>query len=222
MRNLKVILLFSLICCINSSIAQESNEYIEFNDRKNIVHGVYLGFGLGYGEIKSEETAIAELKIAYVANRKLEIGLITKAIYSDQRLSGIFSSNTADLGAVYSGLHVEPILFSKAKINLSFPILIGAGAAGYINPDWENDEFEQNQNEEWDAILVAEPGINVLYNISRYFQLEAGIRYRISSAVKLSPDLIDNINGFSTSIGIKVGVFNLGRNRYKKNMPNDK
>lgn len=222
MKHLKIILLFTPILGLYMSQAQENNEYIEFNDRKNIVHGVYLGINGGYGEIKGNETYIIGLKIAYVANRKFEVGLLTKGLFSNTDLPGVFSDNDADFGAVYSGFHLEPIFFSKSKFNLSFPVLIGGGAAGYINTDWvNNEEAERYQEDQWDALFVVEPGVNVLYNLSRYVQLEAGIKYRFSSKVELSPDLINRINGFSSSFGIKVGVFNLGRNRYKKKISND-
>ncbi len=221
MKYAKIIVLFTLTGCIWQSIAQESKDYIEFNDRKNIVHGFYLGIHTSYGNIENKDTYIMALKVAYVANRQFEIGFTAKALYSEQNLPGIFLSNEADLGALYGGLHLEPILFSKAKINLSFPILIGGGAAGYINDDWSDDEFEQNRDKDWDAIFVVEPGINVLYNISRYVQLETGMKYRFSSKVDLSPDDITRINGFSFGFGLKVGIFNLGKNRYKKSIPNE-
>ncbi|WP_103071498.1 hypothetical protein [Aquimarina sediminis] len=221
MKHVKTIILITLVSCVNLGIAQDSKDYIEFNDRKNIVHGVYVGLHTGYGEIQDEDALIIGLKVAYVANQQFEIGLVTKGLYSDQNTPGVFSSNTADLAAVYSGFHLEPIFFSKAKVNLSFPVLIGGGATGYINTEWEDEEYESYQDEHWDAIFVLEPGINALYNISRYVQIEAGIKYRFSSKVNFPfANTITNINGFSAGFGLKLGVFNLGRNRYKKKLPN--
>ncbi len=221
MKHITIILLIILIGPISKIAAQETKDYIEFNDRKNIVHGFYLGINPSYGEIDGKDTYIMSLKVAYVVNRQFEIGFEAKGFYSQQNIPGIFTSNTADLGGVYAGLHLEPIMFSKSRINLSFPILIGAGATGYINDDWDDDELDQRRDEEWDAIFVVEPGINMLYNISRYVQLETGIKYRFSSTIDLSPDTINKIDGFSVGFGLKVGIFNLGRNRYKKNVPSN-
>ena len=62
----------------------------------------------------------------------------------------------------------------------------------------------------------------MLYNISRYIQFEAGVKYRFSSRLNLESDYdISRINGFSAGLGIKVGVFNMGRNRYKKNIDHE-
>ncbi len=218
---LAIIFLMLTTNLYNISAQEKDKDYIEFNDRKNIVHGFYLGLNVSFGKIEKENASAISLKLAYVANRKFEIGLTTKGIYSQQNLSGIFPNTEADLAAFYSGLHLEPIFFSKSKINLSFPILIGGGAAGYINEEWSGDELEDRVEKDWDAIFVIEPGINALYNISRYVQFEAGIRYRFSSKLELNPNTIDDINGFSISIGTKVGIFNLGRNRYKKKIPKE-
>lgn len=220
MKHLKIVFLFLSIGHFFYTNAQDSKDYIEFNDRNNIVHGVYLGFNGGYGKIKDKDTYIIGLKLAYVANKQLEIGFVTKVLHSNQEISGVFSSNTADLGAVYSGLHLEPIFFSKSKFNLSFPLLIGGGASGYFNTDWDEGEIERRQEEDWDAIFIVEPGVNILYNISRYIQIEAGVQYRFSSKIQLTPNTISRINGISVGVGIKLGVFNLGRNRYKKSIQN--
>jgi len=227
MKYLNATLILLLLLSYNSK-AQESGEkngnkdYIEFNDRNNIVHGVYLGFNAEYGEINKEETAIIGLKAAYVANRKFEAGISLKGFYSQQNLPGISSSNNEDLLGIYTGVHLEPIFFSKSQLNLSFPLLIGAGTVGYIDGSIKNDDDINEDDYEWDTIFVLEPGINLLYNISRYVQIETGIKYRVSSKFNIHPNGINRINGFSFGAGIKIGVFNLGKNRYKKNVPNEK
>ncbi|MGB5202871.1 MAG: hypothetical protein WBN63_01685, partial [Eudoraea sp.] len=67
---------------------------------------------------------------------------------------------------------------------MSFPVLIGGGAVGYLNGDIDDPFTDVDQ---WDAIFVFEPGVNVLYNISRYVQLEAGLKYRFSSSTDFQP-----------------------------------
>ncbi|MHA7059012.1 hypothetical protein ACWGOQ_0017435 [Aquimarina sp. M1] len=215
-------LLITLFIMSASQIhSQESNEsdYIEFNDRKNMVHGVYLGFSTSYGEIDGEDTGLIGLKLAYVANRQFEIGFGMKGFYSQQNLPGISISNDEDLVGGYAGMHLEPILFSKSRINLSFPMLIGFGAVGYVDGQFDDNEDFNEDDYDWDAVFVIEPGVNLLFNVSRFVQLEAGIKYRFSSKFNIHPSGINRINGFSAGLGIKVGVFNLGRNRYKKKAP---
>ncbi len=225
----KIILLLLLITGIYSSIAQESKstEYIEFNDRRNIVHGIYLGTNLGYGTIKNKSTLTTSIKLAYVANQKFELGIIGTAFYSNQNALNDTSFDDenhvdGDLIGVYIGAHLEPIFFKQSIINLSFPLLIGGGSVGYIEALKENNSLEnEGYIIESEDIFVMEPGINVLFNFSRYFQIEAGVKYRFSSKFNLHPGTVNRINGYTFNAGIKIGVFNLGRNRYKKNIPDN-
>ncbi|MDO5987753.1 hypothetical protein Q4Q39_10115 [Flavivirga amylovorans] len=221
MKPLRAFLLLLLFCFVNNLNAQESEDYIEFNDRNNTVHGVYLGLSFNYGTIDKAETYSSSFKIAYVANRQFEVGFVGTWLYSDQNKLGLDAQNR-DLTGGYAGLHLEPILFSKSKVNLSFPVLIGGGAVIFVEDDFDHDEEVILDDDDWKHVFVVEPGINILYNINRYIQLEAGIKYRLSSKVKLDPEYdLTRINGISGGMGIKIGVFNMGRNRYKKKLRDD-
>ena len=174
MNNQKSIVL--LLCSLFGvmSFAQEDQNYVEFNDRDNVVHGVYLGLNVRYGEIDDADAFIGGFKVAYVANQQFEIGFEGNFIYSDQDVFNTALSRREDLIGGYGGLHLEPIFFSKSRVNLSFPLLIGAGGIGVIEDDFNDYDFEEELTEDdFDAIFVAEPGISLLYNISRYVQVEA-------------------------------------------------
>ena len=212
------LLLFLLFGILGFSQNQDE-EYITFNDRKNVVHGVYLGLSTYFGEIDNKDTYIGGLKVAYVANRQFEVGFMANVLYSEQDVFNPRNSSNDDIIAVYGGLHLEPILFGKSKVSLSFPVLIGGGAVGYVNHyDIVHEEDVDLNEDDLDAVFILEPGMNVLFNISRYVQLEAGVRYRFSSEIELADSPLDRINGFSGGIGVKLGVFNMGRNRYKKKL----
>ncbi len=222
MKHFTLITLFFLIAVPSAIQAQEDENYLEFNDRKNIVHGVYLGITTHYGEIDGKETYLGGFKIAYVANQQFEVGWAGVGFYSQQDLNGGLFSGDRDLAGGYGGLHLEPIFFSKSRINLSIPLLIGVGGVAYVDrggifdDDFDID-FDGNPDRA-DAFFIAEPGLNLLFNVSRYLQIEAGVRYRLASKLDLNPDVVSSISGFSGGVGIKVGVFNLGRNRYKKDL----
>ncbi len=212
-------LLFFLLFGIMGFAQDDDGQYITFNDRKNVVHGVYLGLSTYFGEIEGEDTYIGGLKVAYVADRQFEVGFMANILYSEQNIFNPRTNNNDDIVAVYGGLHLEPILFGKNRVSLSFPILIGGGGVGYVDHNAVvNDENVDLDDDDIDAVFVLEPGMNVLFNISRYVQLEAGFRYRMSSRIELAQSPVDRLNGFSGGIGVKLGVFNMGRNRYKKQL----
>lgn len=222
MKRLKTgLLVFGLGTAFLGFAQNETEEYLEFNDRNNVVHGVYLGLTMGLGEIDGDPAYMGGLKVAYVANRQFEIGFAGNFLYSEQDIYNNRLGRYEDLIGAYGGLHLEPIFFSKKRVNLSFPLLVGAGGVGYIDDRFHDDDSyeEELSDDDFDVVFVAEPGISALFNVSRYLQLEAGIKYRFSSKIQLPPTRTTRINGFSAGIGIKVGIFNMGRNRYKKNIP---
>lgn len=217
MNQSKLILAVNLMLLPLSLFSQEDGDYIEFNDRKNVVHGVYAGVTTYFGEVNGENAYIMDFKLAYVANRKLEIGLAGGALYSRNYLSKSVNENS-DLIGGYGGIHIEPIIFGKSKVSIGFPLFLGFGGAGFAKDDYKEAENGDLRFEEWDSFFLAEPGVNLLYNLSRYVQLEAGIKYRISTKLELDPGHIKSINGFSAGVGVKIGIFNMGRNRYKKSI----
>ncbi len=219
MNNQKSILFLLLSALSLAGYAQvDEGNYITFNDRRNVVHGVYLGLSMGYGEIEGEDTFVSGLKLAYVANQQFELGFLTKGLYSRQNVLNPLTQDNADLIAGYVGFHFEPIFFGKSRVSLSFPLFIGGGVAGYVDREVVDSEEDNTVDVDVEAVFVVEPGVNVLFNISRYAQIEAGIKYRFSSKIELEDSPIERINGFTSEIGIKLGIFNMGRNRYKKKL----
>ncbi|MDC8002683.1 hypothetical protein POV27_01345 [Aureisphaera galaxeae] len=192
----------------------ETDDYVEFDDRKNVVHGVYFGFSGQYGQVEGKGTAFGTMKLAYVANQQLEIGFAATGFFNDRpnNRPDLFDGDKVALVGGYAGFHVEPILFGKRFISVSFPLLVGGGIATFTGVDTlENDE--DLDSDDFDDFFIVEPGVNVLYNLTRYTQLETGVRYRFTSSYDLSPFNEDNLNGFSLVFGLKVGIFNMGRKK---------
>ncbi|WP_456438931.1 hypothetical protein [Psychroserpens sp.] len=214
----KIIILALAFISLNVLSAQidETNEYVEFDDRKNIVHGVYIGLGGHYGRMDGEDTVLATLKLAYVANRQLEVGFAVTGFYNDRPNTqpNLFDGNEVILFGGYGGFHVEPILFGDRFISVSFPTLIGGGIVTYKGIDTLENEDVELVDKDFDDFFIVEPGINILYNFTRFTQLETGIRYRFTSNYNLSPFKgRDNLNGYSIMIGLKLGIFNMGRKK---------
>lgn len=205
------------IAAFNIALAQtkENNDYVEFDDRKNIVHGVYFGFNVHYGKIDNQDTALGNVKLAYVANQQIEIGFAITGFFNERPNDNptLFNGDKIAMLGGYAGLHVEPILFGKKFISVSFPLLVGGGLVGYSGN--ENNEYENLKKDDFDDFFIVEPGVNILYNFSRFTQLETGIKYRLTSKYNLLPYEEGNLNGFSIGAGLKIGIFNMGRKKRK-------
>jgi len=219
-----IITLLFVIITFNTLNAQkeESEDYIQFDDRKNTVHGVYIGLTQHLGELSDEWASFTTLKLAYVANRKLEIGFAGTFFFSEQpNETGVFRGDETLLIGGYGGLHLEPILFGTKFISVSFPVLIGGGAISLLEEkegggyDFTTDEIDAG-NIEFDSFFIIEPGVNLQYNISRFVQLETGIKYRFSDGFRVEYSDKDYMNGFSAGLGIKIGIFNMGRKKKVK------
>ena len=87
MNNQKLFTALLLVCISVFGYAQEDDdEYLVFNDRNNVVHGVYLGLNFALGEINDKDSYMGGLKVAYVANQKFEVGFAGNFIYSEQNV----------------------------------------------------------------------------------------------------------------------------------------
>lgn len=204
---------FILIAFKALSAQTKASEYVQFDDRKNIVHGVYLGFNLHYGEIDKHGAVFGGFKLAYVANQQIEVGLAATGFFSEKNNDrpDLFKGDKTALMGGYAGIHIEPILFGKRFISVSFPVLVGGGVVGYSGNNF-TDDYEL-LDEDLDGFFIVEPGINILYNFSRFTQLETGIRYRFTSKFDLLAYDKNNLNGFSIGAGLKIGIFNMGRKK---------
>jgi hypothetical protein len=217
MKQLLTILLIFIAFNTSGAQKKKSKEYVEFDDRKNVVHGIYLGFNVHYAELQTrgtKEAVLANLKFAYVANQKIEVGFGVTGFFNERTNDrpDLFNGDKIALIGGYAGLHLEPILFGKRFISVSFPVLIGGGAIGYFGNSF-TDEYDDIRDEDFDDFFIIEPGINILYNFSRFTQLETGIKYRITSKYDLLPYDQGRLNGLSIGAGLKIGIFNLGRKK---------
>ena len=64
MNNQTTFLLLLTYSVAFSLLANKMTNYITFNDRRNVVHGVYVGIGMAYGEIEGQDTYIGSFKVA--------------------------------------------------------------------------------------------------------------------------------------------------------------
>ena len=164
MKHLKTAFIILLTYLLQDVNAQENNDQIEFNDNQKSIHGIYFGVGGYYGAINKKDTYATAVKFAYVANQQFEIGFGATGFYTDKNKQGLSKTDNDAVG-VYEGFHLEPILFSKSKVNLSFPLLIGAGALTVIQNN--NSIYE---DEDWNPVFVLEPGASITYNINKFIQ----------------------------------------------------
>jgi hypothetical protein len=135
------------------------------------------------------------------------------------------NSNLSDyaLAGGYGGLTIEPILWAKQPVHVSFPILIGAGGVAAISDYyWSTSHSHDDYNyyaEDAEAFFVVEPGVEIELNMVKFFRIAIGGYYRFTSNVSLfneyfddngswvSEELNPELSGFSVGMTLKFGKF---------------
>jgi hypothetical protein len=122
----------------------------------------------------------------------------------------------------YGGFILEPIIGAKSPVHLSFPVLIGAGGVAYSR-HWQDEDHYDSKNrthEDSDAFFVLEPGVELEFNMVKFFRLGLSVSYRHTSEIKLrykdgtpgapNPNKIGStskLRGLSYGIVLKFGKF---------------
>ncbi|MDX9932700.1 MAG: hypothetical protein RB294_08960, partial [Bacteroidales bacterium] len=107
----------------------------------------------------------------------------------------------------YAGLLLQPVIFPKFPVHISFPVLLGAGGAAsvstYYNEPW--DAYWEMQDETF--YFIVEPAAEVELNLIRWIRLSAGVSYRLTSPVNLQGYSNDVLRGLSGNVTLSFGKF---------------
>jgi hypothetical protein len=195
------------------------------NPDGSIQHGGYLGIVIGYSEVDQKPAIEAGGRLAWVINHRFALGFAGKGFFNDLEKSSGINNSDYNLAGGYGGLFFQPIIFPKAPVHVSFPILLGAGGVS-LNPrdeynyHWDYDNYDSDYSI-WDTdyFLVLEPGIDVEFNVLRYLRMSLGASYRFTNNIHLRYDYTENdiekqinvdpqaLNNFTFRMALMVGWF---------------
>ena len=208
MKNLIILLslfAFSFVNAQNTVVVEESRSHMETFSDGRTTHGVGFGITTHLSKFNDEYLYLVGAKLTYIMDRKVEIGFAGTALYSESALSGI-TSPRVNLWGGYGGLHIAPIIGGNKKMHIAFPVTIGGGAIGYSEqklrdlPDWDLED------EDYETFFIVEPGVDVVLNITNFFQIELGGKYRFTDQIDLQQVDTKDLDGFSAGIGLKFGI----------------
>lgn len=181
-------------------------------NKKKLAHGGYMGFSVLGSEINDESALLVGGRLAWVMDHKLAIGFAGYGLTNSITVNTVnSSSDISEFGMGYGGLLIEPIIGSRQPIHVSFPVIIGAGGAGFFDNgvryyDPDNQVWESSRND-GDAFFVVEPGIDVELNVVKYFRFAVGASYRYVDQLSLDGLEAEDLSGFSAGITLKLGFF---------------
>lgn len=190
-------------------------------------HGGYISFDLQTGMTKDNQQLL-ELggRLGWIMNHGFTFGLagygftgnVKKEVTYIDPASSIPNGITSvyNIGGGYGGLFVEPIVLPKTPVHVSFPIFFGVGGIGYyipydINDNDYNYDFGSVENS---VVTVFKPGVDLEFNITRFFRLGISANYRLVNNLELTLDETTGtnldpayLNGFNYGFSLKFGWF---------------
>ncbi len=118
----------------------------------------------------------------------------------------------------YGGLYLEYTVAPRSPINASFSCLLGGGGIGY-SYDFISDYDGTYKDYVTDPILVAEPGISVGLNVTKWLKVEIGGSYKFITAIDEDGDFLEaeDFRGFTGNVGFKFGWFGSSKDFNKVN-----
>ena len=171
--------------------------------------GFYVGFHSEYSQIAGYDAFGAGGTFALIANHGLAIGFSGKGFLTEpyELIPGSHTSYNYTGG--YGGFLIEPIVFPKFPVHVSFPILIGAGGIAksiLTNYNYPYD-YTEVYFEDAEAFLIAEPGIELEFNVARWLRLGLGASYRFTTTFQPSGFDSNPMDGFTGGFSLKFGKF---------------
>lgn len=228
MKTIKILSLLVAIFAVTIGMAQDSTYQMKtlFPKKEKAnkpANGGYGSFSIGYTNINDQGAIILGGRGAWIADHHFALGLMGYGFFSNLEGDKDYANNPAEyyLAGGYGGLFFEPIVAPNKPVHVSFPILLGAGGVTAANYDYYNGYYYNNNfyyNSDW--FFVFEPGVDLEFNIVKFFRVALGVSYRLTNGIDLQYKYFDNanveqvidvpsnaLNAFNYNITFKFGWF---------------
>lgn len=177
--------------------------------------GGYLGINSKSMEINGQPAMFMGGELNMVIGHSLNLGFEGYGMLTHVNSDNLNSQgHPYFLQMGYGGFHIEPVIASDNLIHLTLPVLLGAGGiAETQNPLWTGNvvdgvhtDFHQRIHRS-DMFLIAEPGINLELNVSRFMRLAGGVSYKFVSDAQMPGIAVNDLEGISGNLSLRFGWF---------------
>lgn len=204
---MKKILIMMLILLVSVGAAYAERTEHETLLRGKTSSGFYGAPVTKYTKLDGEFGIMMGGRLGWIINHSFSIGVAGYGWAND--LHGDFPfdwNNDSEINMGYGGIFLEGIVSSHKLFHLSTGLLLGAGAVerGFGVHYGHHDHFDF-----WDAdaFWVAEPEVNLMVNVARFFRIGFGVSYRFVAGVDYEALSDSALSGFSGVITFKFGKF---------------
>lgn len=187
----------------------KSNEIRTLSGQKSL--GFYFAAAVGYSQMEAKDAMIIGGRTGLIFNHSTAIGLAGYGFFNN--LDGYYLTVDGkawySLAGGYGGVFIEPIVGAFKPVHVSFPVMFGMGGAGLVRNvgpgNWE-DPFDIEMPEN-DFFFIAEPAMDLEFNVTSFFRIAATLSYRFTSNVQLIGKTPDVLQGWNFGLTFKLGKF---------------
>lgn len=177
-----------------------------------MAHGGYGGLTAYYSRIKGQDAFSVGARFAYLMNHVFALGFTGTGFVNDIPLKNILPGEEVFLQGGYGGMLFEPVVAGRFPVHVTFPVMIGAGGIVYNKEAFFMDIGEEDGYEDWEVIdsdvfFAIEPGVNLEFNITRFFRLGMEAKYRYVNGLQMINTDSKMLNGWSGGLNLKFGFF---------------
>ncbi len=167
---------------------------------------------LKIGDLKDERGLLVGAYGGFIINRRYLFGVagygLVTNIEFEGRVPGQTDPKQLNLYGGYGGILIGVTIAPKELIHISFPVVLGAGSLEVVDKDFfVNNPADSEFTVENSVFFVAEPGIQIEFNITKYFRLGAGATYRYISGTELQNVRDEDVSGTTAIISFRFGRF---------------
>jgi hypothetical protein len=197
-----------LLCLSSATFAQE----IQTIFRNSYSTGGYGALTNKFTTIGGEFANLSGIYGGVYLNHKFMIGIGAMAVTNDLPVPEQYSVNpdkrmSYEYGQV--GLVNEYVLGSNKAVHVVFDLFTGAGFTLQYqrHSEWDDFDYEDDHAYEKNWFFVAEPGVQLEINLTRWMRVSPGVSYRLaygSDAAGLTDNDLRDIN---YNVTLKFGKF---------------
>jgi hypothetical protein len=195
-----------LLC--KPSLSQEEPETL-LNSEREIIRSFFMAPEVKYTTLIDEWEYFGGLRFGFLIDHRYVLGLEVNGILSENAFRGtatVEGETDINNAMYYGGLYLDYIIPTNFPVQISFPLLLGAGG-NFLFEKFDNIQQPDAEILEIGKFLVAEPKINLELNISRVFRMGIGCGYRLVGKSNLDRLNNEDLSGFLINVNLKVGSF---------------
>jgi len=183
-------------------LASSAYAYDETMIGDNTEVGGFFGVVSKNTQIKETFSLFIGGSAAFLVNHKWAFGAGVYGVVNDLVPDEFKDKDLTKLRSYYGGFIVEYIPWSEKVLHISIPILIGAGKIEY-----EGAYLDSKTGEDSDIYFIVEPGLNLEFNVTRFWRMDLGASYRYVSGCDLGDVTDKDLSGVAGNLTFKIGKF---------------